>query len=57
MTLDIAAKVPLQTIRPDPVTVYAREQMKLALDVLTDELLADYIANHLQSRGAPVGSA
>jgi hypothetical protein len=39
----------------DPIDVY-KEKLKAAMDAQTDELLADYIKNHLLSRGAPVGS-
>jgi hypothetical protein len=41
----------------DPVAAYNDAQQKAALDALTDDLLADYIRTHLQSRGQPVGQA
>jgi len=53
MTLDIAAKNP----KVDVIGEYCAEQMRNAMDALTEDLLADYIRNHLQSRGAPVGEA
>jgi hypothetical protein len=46
-------------IRPkaDPLAMHREAQKKAALDALTEDMLADYIKNHLLSRGAPVGSA
>lgn len=40
-----------------PKEVMSADELKAALDAQTDDLLADYIKNHLLSRGAPVGSA
>jgi hypothetical protein len=61
MTLDNTSFVPGRlTVRPknaDPVGAYNSAKMQAAMDVITEDLLADYIATHLQSRGAPVGEA
>jgi hypothetical protein len=43
--------------KADLLAMHREEQKKAALDAVTEDLLADYIKNHLLSRGAPVGSA
>jgi hypothetical protein len=43
--------------RPELLLAARAKKQDVDLDVMTEEMLADYIQNHLLSRGAPVGSA
>lgn len=41
----------------DLMAIYNEKLQRDALEAITEDLLADYIRDHLQSRGARVGQA